>query len=199
MTTAPVTLDPATIQRAKANIALLMIALGVPLVILSSYSLLRQALSASQSFSAVAPQSALPGFPERAPGLYHSQPLPTATVAYQQPIPVPTATGPVVETVPPASPVGGHDTTIPGCTVEGDGQMHCWGGFEPATWAMTAEELAAYPYYINDDTGERIDLSAPVTGFRTGIGQGNNTTNMARHVGHWAAPGYSTSTGLGGN
>lgn len=181
MTTTPVTLDPATIQRAKANLALLMLSLGVPLLILSSYSLLRQAFI---SQAAIADQSYAetpntPGLHERAPGLYQrSQPVPTATVVYQEPIPVPTAPGPVVEAAPAAPAEYGHDTTIPGCLVEQDGQMHCWGGFEPATWAMTSDELAAYPYYINDDTGQRVDLSAPATGFSTG---------------------NSTSSGLGGN
>lgn len=166
--TQPVTLDPATIQRAKANIALLMISLGVPLLILSSYSLLRQAFVASQTagYTEVPlPPDGVPGRLQRSPGLYHP----------------------------------GHDTTIPGCRVEEDGQMHCWGGFEPVIWAMTAEEQATYRYYIDDDTGQPVVLDAPTTGFRSGTSQHNSLTDMARHVGRWTAPGYSTSSGLGGN
>lgn len=200
--TQPVTLDPATIQRAKANIALLMISLGVPLLILSSYSLLRQAFVASQTagYTEVPlPPDGVPGRLQRSPGLYHPRPEPTATVAYQEPIPVPTAEGPVVDTAPPEEAVYGHDTTIPGCRVEEDGQMHCWGGFEPVIWAMTAEEQATYRYYIDDDTGQPVVLDAPTTGFRSGTSQHNSLTDMARHVGRWTAPGYSTSSGLGGN
>ena len=176
------------IQSAKANLALVMIALGVPLVILASFGMLRQVLQQQQSAYSDASPVISPGFESDIPGIHPRKPNPLESPCLSSPVPVPTSVGPElgVKQPDPTEYRDGHNITIPGCGTMNDGRLHCWGGMRPDPAFMSQSDVDGY-----------IDDDAAGAGFTTSNGGFTSHTNMARHIGHWTAPGYSTSTGLG--
>lgn len=95
MTTTPVAAIPQQMQNAKANLALLLLSLGIPLLILASYSILRASLFAPGTQQPPAPLQPAP-VPTTSPWQSSPEihpPMSFGSGQNNQLIPVPTGVG----------------------------------------------------------------------------------------------------------
>jgi hypothetical protein len=163
---------------AKANIALLFLSLGVPLIVFATFGLIRQAFVAAANNAST--ELSLP------PGLYNrSQPNPLAT-------PAPAQSTEFEWAVPTATPGGPEPYNPPPPPADSP----------VMTWHCIAMDRRGFDCGENGiisgfdmTTGQPIPLDDQSTSFSTGSADHQNHVNQPA-----TGPGYTTTSGMrGGN